>query len=181
MKKVIVVGLSGAGKTTLANQLSAALNIRAIELDSIYHQADWKPLDREVFIDKVNEITAQKEWILCGNFFTALGKKLWKKADTIIWCDYPLPLVLWRLIRRTFYRGITKQELWNGNKESLLTNFFTKNSVILLTLRSWKKHKKRYGDIFDNHPDISNATFVRLRSKKDTEKFLLTVSYKKLN
>lgn len=172
MKKIIVIGLSGAGKTTLAKKLSHILSIPHTELDSINHQANWTAIDSKEFRKRVNNLTKQGGWVFCGNYFNDLGIDFWKKADTIIWCDYPFPIIFGRLIRRTLRRTLTHEELWNGNKEGFIMNFFTRDSVILWMLKSRKKQKTRYGKIFSNPIDLPGTRLIHLQTKKQMEKLL---------
>jgi adenylate kinase family enzyme len=172
MKKVIIIGSSGAGKTVLAQALSRKLSIPHVELDSIHHQDNWQPIDKNEFVSVVNKLTSKDSWIFCGNYFSILGIEFWKKADTIIWCDYSFPLVLRRLLRRTVRRVFTKQLLWNGNRETFLVNFLSNDSVILWMMRSWNKQKKRYGPLFSHPKVLPGIDLVRLKSPRATVAFL---------
>ena len=172
MNRIIVVGSSGAGKTTLAKGLSLKLGLPHYELDSFFHQKGWQPLDNDEFKARVNEVTGQPGWIVCGNYFTKLGgKEYWSKADTVIWCDYSFPLVFSRLLRRTLKRTVTKQELWNENKEGFITNFFTRESVLLWMMRVWNEQKRRYETIFKQNK-LNDTQLIRLKSPKETARFL---------
>lgn len=172
MKKVIIIGPSGVGKTTLATRLAHQLNVEHIELDAIYHQANWQPIDTEEFRAIVHEKAKQDGWVFCGSHFSKLGLEFWKKADAVVWLDYSFPLVLNRLVRRTVRRGALRKELWNGNRESLFRNFFTTDSVIYLMMRSWNKQKRTFGPIFDNPQGLDGVELVRLRSPKEAKLFI---------
>lgn len=172
MKKVIIIGPAGAGKSTLAAHLAEKLGAEHTELDSIHHQANWRPINKDEFRRIVDEKTKADGWVFCGNYFSTLGLEFWKKADTIIWLDYPFPLVLRRLVKRTFNRSITQQELWNGNRSSFFENFFTKDSVIYWMMTTWNKQKRRFGPIFDNPQGLDGVELVRLRSPKETKLFI---------
>lgn len=172
MKKVIVVGPSGAGKSTLAAQLAEKLGVKHIELDSINHQANWQPLDKAEFRRIVYDKTKADGWVFCGSYFSTLGVEFWKKADTVIWLDYSFPLVLNRLLKRTTARGITRKELWNGNRESLFRNFLTPDSVIYWMMKSWNKQKRNFTPIFEDPQSLPGVDLVRLRSPRETKFFL---------
>ena len=177
MKKVIIIGPSGAGKSTLAAALAVKLQLPHTELDAINHQENWTPIEADEFREIVAEKSKEEGWVFCGNYFSTLGFDFWKKADTIIWCDYPFSLVLKRLLSRTIHRTITRKELWNGNKESFFVNFFSSDSVILYMIKSWRKQQRRYGPIFDNGAnELPGVRLVRLKSPRDTKRFLDTVS-----
>ena len=175
MRKIIIIGLSGAGKTTLARELSKKLDIPHTELDSFYHQENWQPLDRDEFFNRVQKITDGDKWILCGNYFSTLGLATWQKADTIVWCDYPFSLVLRRLLKRTLRRTLTYEELWNGSRERFFVNFFTRNSVIIWMLQQWRKQKNRYSTLFHQPPkELKNVTLVRLHNPTEATNFVHT-------
>lgn len=172
MKKIIIIGVAGAGKTTLAKALSEKLSIPHTELDSLHNQANWRTISKDEFRDTVRTISANDSWIFCGNYFSILGLELWNRADTVIWCDYSFPLVLNRLLRRTVRRIVTKQILWNGNRETFVVSFASKDSIILWMLRSWNKQKRRYGPIFSHPEDLPDINLVHLQSPRATVEFL---------
>jgi adenylate kinase family enzyme len=171
MKKIIIVGTAGAGKTTLAKKMSRMLNINHIELDSIYHQKNWQPIGRDDFLKIIDQQTRAEAWIFCGNYFSRLGLDFWKKADAVIWLDYPFSIVFKRVVLRTLKRGTTRQLLWNGNRESLRKNFLSKDSVIRHTMLTWRKQKERYGPLFVNQK-MGNTTMIRLTNDKQVKQFL---------
>lgn len=174
MKKIIVIGTSGSGKTTLASNISAKTGIEHIELDSIYNQENWNPIETKKFLEIVNRYTEETSWIFCGNYFTRLGLDFWKKADVVIWLDYPFNVVFRRLMRRTLNRGIARHVLWNGNRESLAKSFFSKESVILHMIQSWSKQKKRYDPIFSDN-QLGRTKLIRLTNDSEVAMFLETL------
>jgi len=69
VQRIVVVGCSGSGKTTLARHLARALGLAHIELDSIYHQANWTSLPADVFPERVAaRVEAASGWIADGNY-----------------------------------------------------------------------------------------------------------------
>ncbi len=173
MRKIIIIGPAGAGKSTLAETIAERLNLPHTELDGIYHQQNWAPIDKNEFRMIVRRKAQEDGWVICGNYFSTLGLDFWGKADTIIWCDYSFPLVMSRLLRRTLRRTISKEELWNGNTELFFVNFFTRDSLILFMMKSWNKQKKRYGPIFTSGSnELPGVRLVRLKTPGATEAFL---------
>lgn len=166
-KRIIVIGSSGSGKTTLAKKLSARLDIPHIELDSIFHQEDWRQLEDDEFIAEVSAVTDTPAWILCGNYYSKIGSTIWPKADMIVWCDYSFATAYGRLLRRTLRNCLTRAELWNGNRESFYTNFFTKNSILLEMPRKRKIQNYRYEQLYKDPQQLPGVKFVRLRHPRD--------------
>ena len=78
MERVAVVGSSGSGKTTVAQAISARLDIPHLELDSIFHQTRWTPLPTGDFQDAVRTFTDQKAWVVDGNY---TGQGITKSID----------------------------------------------------------------------------------------------------
>jgi adenylate kinase family enzyme len=171
-KRIILIGASGSGKTTLAKQLSAVLNIPHTELDSIYHQANWQPLNDADFIAEVRKRTDASAWILCGNYYRTIGSVVWPHADVIIWCDYSFGRTFGRLLRRTIRNCFTKKELWNGNRESFYTNFLTRKSVMAYMAMKWKGLHRQYEDIYRSPQQFSGVTFIRLKHPRDARRLL---------
>ena len=70
-------------------------------------------------------------------------------------------------------RGIRKEELWHGNRETVWKHLFTSDSMILWTIRSFQKNRKKYSELFARK-EHSHIKFVRLRNKKEVESFITT-------
>jgi adenylate kinase family enzyme len=174
MKRIIVVGTSGSGKTTLANKISEITCIEHLELDSIYNQSNWTPIETDKFLATVNDYTDKEAWIICGNYFSRLGIGFWEKADVVIWLDYPFNVVFRRVVTRSFRRGITRQVLWNGNRESLLKNFFSKKSVILHMIKTWRKQNERYAPIFSKGR-LGDTKLIRLSNDNEITSYLKSI------
>lgn len=174
MRRIIIIGPSGSGKTTLARQLSKKLDIPHTELDSLFHGENWQQVDDETFKQKVDNITKHERWIICGNYFHRLGGvDFWVRADTVIWCDYPFRTVFPRLLRRTIKRGVTNEELWNGNRESFRSSFLSRDSILLLLLKNYRKQKHCYEPLFTDQPkSLERVKLIRLRSPKDARRLL---------
>lgn len=170
-----MVGCSGSGKTTLARALARALGTQCIELDSIYHQSGWTPLDPEEFQRRVTAAVRPDAWVVDGNY-SAAREVVWPRADTVVWLDLPYITVMARTIRRTVRRVITRQELWNGNREpwSNLWSLKPEESIIAWSATRHKLYRRRYSEA--EHDDRWAALrFVRLRSQSEADAFIAGV------
>ena len=89
----------------------------------------------------------------------------------VVFLDLPFRIVLYRIIKRSLHRGIRNEELWHGNKETLWKHLFTRDSMILWTIKRFSMNRKRYTELFEK-PEYSHIKFVRLNSKKEVEDFV---------
>ncbi|TWT15454.1 adenylate kinase [Reyranella sp. CPCC 100927] len=141
----------GSGKSTLAAQLACTLSLPTIELDALYWMPDWQPALPELFRHRVDVATTADAWIITGNY-SQVRDLVWGRADTLIWLDFPLPLILWRLLCRTVWRITRQEDLWNtGNRESLRMAFFSRDSILLWALKTNRRNRERFAaDITDS-------------------------------
>jgi hypothetical protein len=98
----------------------------------------------ELFRQRVEVTTASEGWIIAGNY-GQVRDLVWGRADTLIWLDFPLRIVLWRLARRTVRRIVAREDLWStGNQESWRTAFFSRHSILLWALKTHRKNGERF-------------------------------------
>jgi adenylate kinase family enzyme len=117
MRRILVVGMSGAGKTTAARRVGARLGLTFHEMDALALGPNWS--QPPGLVDEVTRITAEPAWIFDSWGYPAVRELLWQSADTILWLDYPATVVLPRLIRRSVIRTATNEEVFGGNRETL--------------------------------------------------------------
>ncbi len=167
MKRVSVVGVSGSGKTTVAEKLARRLAAPHLELDSIFHQPGWEPLPEQEFRARVAEFVTGDRWVVDGNY-SAVEDLVWQRADTVVWLDPPRYQVMRRIIRRTLRRVISQAELWNGNRESW-GNLLQVDPGKSIIAWAWTRHPVVRARYAGAQADPANArlTFVRLRSVGD--------------
>jgi len=172
VRRVLVVGNSGSGKSTLARELAASLGVPHLELDSVNHQPGWVPLPPAEFRRIVATQTAEEGWVIDGNY-SAVRPLIWARADTVVWFDLPKRTVIRQIAWRTLRRAVTREELWNGNREPL-SNFLSwdpERSVISWAWHNHAKYRARYGAAAAD-PAYAHLTFVRLTSHRDAARFL---------
>ena len=120
MRRVAIIATaSGCGKTTFGRELATRLGVPFVELDAIHWQAGWTELDATELRRRVEPIVAGDAWVIDGSYRMKLGDLVLDAADTVVWLDLPRRVWLPRLVTRTLRRLISRQELWNGNRESL--------------------------------------------------------------
>lgn len=130
MRRISVVGTTGSGKTTFARDLAWALDAERIELDMLYWGPNWTERPLEIFVRETDAATAREPWVADGNC-SKVRPIVWRRADTLVWLDYPIPLVLFRLLRRIFYRSFAGEEILNGDYESLRIHFLSRQSLLV--------------------------------------------------
>ncbi|MGB9645235.1 MAG: adenylate kinase [Stellaceae bacterium] len=117
--RIVVVGTSGAGKTTLARRIAALLELPHVELDAINWQPGWRDLTRhdpKEFVRRVDEAIKAEAWVVDGNY-GLVRDRVWQRATHLVWLDYERPVIMARVISRTLFRAVLRIELWAGNRE----------------------------------------------------------------
>ena len=173
-RRIVVIGTSGSGKTTMARLLAAHLGVPHIELDELHWGPNWTEEPDEIFRERVDKKLVGDSWTVDGNY-GAVRDIVWGRADTIVWLDYSLPMILWRLTRRTFGRAVLNEEIWHGNKESLRTHFFTKDSLYLWVFQTYRKRRREYPELFAR-PEYDHLKKIRLRSTREARLWLAQVA-----
>ena len=170
MRRVVVFGTTGSGKSTVADRLAERTGLHVVELDALFWGRDWQPAPVELFRHRVERETVGDGWIVVGNY-GQVRDLVWQPADTLIWLDLPLPLVMWRLLRRTIRRIATQEELWGtGNRESLRSAFFSRDSILLWALKTHRRNRKRFA--LECEFLAREKQVVRLRSTREVERFV---------
>lgn len=93
MKKIVVIGCPGAGKSTFARRLREMTGLPLYYLDQIWHKADRTTVSKEEFDAKLREIIRQDSWIIDGNYLRTMENRL-EACDTVFFLDYPLEICL---------------------------------------------------------------------------------------
>ncbi len=167
-RRVVVIGNTNAGKSTLAAHLGAHLGIPHIELDALYWQPGWTDPPREEFRARVAEATAAEQWVMCGGYFNAQSDISWPIADQVLWLDVGLRTVIPRILRRSWMRYRRDELLWDTNRErfwSQLKIWDERESLIAFAARhSRQKRRDMLARMAD--PQWSHIDFVRLRGPK---------------
>jgi len=163
-QRVAVVGTSGSGKTTLAQRLAQRLGVPHVELDALNWGPNWTPAPQEEFRRSASQALAGDAWITDGNY-RAVRDIVWNRADTVVWLDYSLVVVMARVTWRTIRRSVTRQELWSGNRERFREAFFGRESIIWWAFSTYGRRKKEYPVLF-SRPEYAHLRVVRLPSPR---------------
>lgn len=123
MRRVLVIGSGGAGKSTFAAQLGERTGLPVIHLDSHFWGAGWQEPPRDEWAARVDELLGREEWIMDGNYSGTMGRRL-AACDTVVFLDLPRVLCVWRVVVRSLrYFGRTRPDMAEGCKEQLTWEF----------------------------------------------------------
>ncbi|MDZ4818796.1 MAG: toxin [Planctomycetota bacterium] len=166
--RILIVGNSGAGKTTFAKQLSKQREIPYIELDELYWGPNWTPHPAEQFSRDVSAVAERETWIVDGNY-QPVRSILWPRAQLVIWLKYSRLTVMSRLLRRAIRRSINKTELWSGNRETLTLTFASRESVLRWSWVNHAGYQKLYRTLQKGNefPHLAWVEFVRPRQAEE--------------
>ncbi len=166
--RVIVVGTTASGKSTLAETLANRLDLDFVELDALYWQPNWVGTPDEEFIPKVDAATRGERWVVAGTYSRTIPTT-WRRAEIIIWLDYSLPLIFWQLVKRTVRRNLTREVMWGTNTDRFWIHFklWSDESLVRWLFKTYGKRKKQYPQLLAL-PEHQHLKLLRFRSPKET-------------
>lgn len=146
-QRIAVVGCSGSGKSTLAKQIAQAKVLDYINADELLWKPNWIERSKPDYYALVDQRVAGDAWAFDGNIGGSAHIVL-PRVDTLIWLDYPRPVVMRRLLWRTIRRAWTKEDIFSGNSESWRMSFASKDSILLYAWRSHGQRKRHYAALW---------------------------------
>lgn len=166
MKRVLIIGNSGAGKTTFAKNLAEKLSLPLIHLDKIYWQGDWEHLTRKEFDTVLQGELEKPSWIIDGNFDRTISHRL-KYCDTVFFFDVPTVVCLWGITKRIIKNYGRAREDMGGN----CVEYFDKQKFTLYKNAIYfnKNNRKNYYKILSN---AENVNVIIFKSRRSVNEFL---------
>jgi len=170
MERVIVIGTSCCGKTTLARRIAEVAQAPHVELDALFWGPDWTEASPDSFRAAVKEQVSGDRWVVDGNYGT-VRDLVWSRATDTIWLNYPFRIVFGRALSRTVRRVFLRQELFGGNRESFGGAFLSRESILWWVITTFRHRRKEYRALFDNGA-FPGLHLTELRRPKDAEELL---------
>lgn len=163
MKKIIVVGSGGAGKSTFARRLGDALNIEVIHLDQIYWKPNWVTMPKDEWSKILEGLLASDSWVMDGNFGGTREMRM-AASDTIIFLDIPRRICLYRILKRAVvYYGRTRPDMAEGCREKFDPEFVE---------WVWNYPNRSKRSLLEQIEKFADKKIVILRSTNEIESFL---------
>ncbi len=164
MKKIAIIGSGGAGKSTLARQLSILLDIPVYHMDAFFWKPGWQSIGREELITETTKILEENDsWIIDGNYGATMDIRL-EQADTIIFLHYKTITCLYGITKRRIqYHNKTRPDMGKDCPEKLDWEFF-----------QWVRqfNKKKVPSIYERLSKLKNKDILVFRNRKQVKKYL---------
>ncbi len=173
-RRIIIVGPSCSGKSTLGEALAKRLQLPFIELDALFWKPNWEESGEAEFREKLIEAHGGDGWVSAGNYLRHTKDVTWPLAETVIWLDFPLWLTVPRILRRSWVRWRAKELLWGTNYERFwdqLKLWSPKDSLIAYTISRHRRHQRAFGELLAESA-ASGRAFLRLRSSEEVRLLL---------
>ncbi len=167
MRKILVIGSGGSGKTTVAKEIAARTGLPLIHLDQLFWHPGWVKTPDDEWDRLIAELSAQDAWIMDGNYGRTLPTRL-DAADTVVFLDLPPVVCTWRILKRRLrYLGRSRPDVASGCPENLTWEFVS---------WVWTYRTRRRPEILQRLEAVrgSKKVFV-LQSDADVQRFLTTL------
>ena len=162
VKRIVIIGPCGSGKSTLSRKLAAVTSLPLHHLDRLFWKPGWVESSREELIERLEPICASDRWIIDGNYNGTLLMRL-KRADTVVFLNYPRSLYLRRVIKRMLIgRWTGRPDMAKGCREQISPTFIR---------YVWRFHKDTLPRTLKNleslGPDQTLLEFTRPRQTQE--------------
>src|ERR1700761_2644817 len=138
MQRILVAGITGAGKTTMARAVAERLDLPFHEMDALaFAGPGWQ--ENQHLVRDIEAVSAAPGWVFDSYGYPEVRDLLWTRADTVVWLDYPRRVVMRRVLRRPVRRTVLRERIFGGNVETLSGWFSAEHPAWW----AWSQHGSR--------------------------------------
>ena len=179
-RRIHVIGNSCTGKSTLAAKLADILDIPLVELDALNWLPNWVGLnehDPAEFERLIREATAGDAWVVAGSYSSFSLNTFWDRVEAVVWLDLPRPLLVFRVLRRSWRRSRSQELLWGTNRESFWKQlqFWRKEDSLLWWIVTQQNRKRRWMRSAMADEKLGHIRFIHLDSVRRINEFAPSV------
>ncbi|MEQ1604287.1 MAG: DNA topology modulation protein [Pyrinomonadaceae bacterium] len=162
MKKVVVIGSGGSGKSTFSRQLGEVTGLPVVHLDQLYWHAGWVKTPADEWEAIVRRELEKPDWIMDGNFGGTRPMRL-AACDTVIFLDLPRWLCIYRILKRTLtYRKGTRPDMAEGCDERFDPEFM---------LWVWNYPNSGRKRVVNELEHLTDKNIITLKTSAEVEDF----------
>ncbi|MBE7050792.1 MAG: topology modulation protein [Ruminococcaceae bacterium] len=169
MKRILIIGNAGSGKTTFGIKLAQKTGIPLVHLDKIYWSGNWEHIEKNEFDNILQKELEKPEWIIDGNFNRTLPHRL-KYCDTVFYFDVPIITCIWGVTKRILKSyGKTRSDMGGNCPE-----YFDKQKLTLYRniIQFKKQHGEKYKHMLSSAKGIK---VIRFKSRHRAKLFLKSI------
>lgn len=167
-RRVSIVGPSGSGKTTLAYDMAKPLGLAVHELDRLRDMTIADAAADTAFLASADRVSSGDSWVIDGHYRCARDL-VWRRADTIVWLNYPLTLVLRNLVHRYRAKGQAQRD---GDVPRVAGAGWRRRAMrIVKTLRERSDYRRHL-----SAPSLAHVRLVELRSPDEARRWIETLA-----
>jgi adenylate kinase family enzyme len=166
-RRIVVVGVSGAGKTSLARRISTRVGVPHADMDGFFHGRGW--VRRPEAVSDVATFVAREAWVT-ERPYSDVADLVYGRAQLVVWLDLPTWRTMYQVIGRTVSRRLRRTELWHGNIEGPLWRVFVDREHVVRWAWSTRHRYQDWPDAL--HADWPDLPVVRLRSHAEADAWL---------
>lgn len=163
MKRVVVIGSGGSGKSTFSKELGRVTGLPVIHLDREFWRPGWEETPKKEWEDRLTELLSAERWVMDGNFGGTRSIRI-EAADTVVFLDLPRRVCLYRILKRTVkYYGRSRPDMTEGCNEHIDLEFIG---------WVWNYRKQRRKRMLEELGDLKNKSVIILQNQRQVSEFL---------
>ncbi|MBN2387920.1 MAG: AAA family ATPase [Anaerolineales bacterium] len=175
IRRIVVIGATGSGKTTMAAALAGRLGAQHIEIDALHWGPNWTHCSDEALLQRLDAATRSDGWVMDGNYGIT-RPVTWPRAQAVVWLDYPFWTIFRQLFFRTLRRAWTREVLWNNNVEPFWIHFklWSKDSLFAWLFMTYRRRKRQYPALFAR-PEYAHLKVYRFKKPRQANDWLASI------